>query len=164
MVPPTTPPPSSSRTGQKSILGRLSLSPSHRRPDSKSPGAADVHPQVPPKNGLRKARTPERYPTHAVAGPSYETMSSQPMSTNKSNEQRAYVADPRASNSVNGQKRAHEIVPQPRNVPHGMCKRFRVARPQLTNSSASISKSLWSREYTDAASYNICESVSLTPT
>jgi hypothetical protein len=86
-VPPTTPPTKSSGQGRQSILGRLSLSPSHKGQKSKTPEKSEAPPRVPQKHGARSAWTPERNP---VAGPSYESMYPQ--------------APPKRTNALNGQR------------------------------------------------------------
>jgi len=98
MVPPTTPPTKSSGQGRHSILGRLSLSPSHKGQKSKTPDKSEDPPLVPQKHGARSAWAPERIP---VAGPSYESMHPQtpPRRTDASNGQRIeYSGDHQVSN------------------------------------------------------------------
>jgi hypothetical protein len=97
MVPPTTPPTKSSGQGRQSILGRLSLSPSHKGQKPKTPDNAEAPPRVPQKHGARSAWTPERIP---FAGPSYESMYPQ--------------TPPKRTNALNGQGsedfRGHQVT------------------------------------------------------
>jgi hypothetical protein len=84
MVPPTTPPNKSSGQARQSILGRLSLSPSHKGQKPKTSDNAEAPSRIPQKQGARSAWVPDQNP---VAGPSYESMSPQtpPKRTNLSN-------------------------------------------------------------------------------
>ena len=86
MVPPTTPPTRSSGQGRQSILGRLSLSPSHKGQKSKTPDNTEAPPRVLQKHGARSAWTSDRNP---VVGPSYESMYPQ--------------TPPKGTNALNGQ-------------------------------------------------------------
>lgn len=104
MAPPTTPPSSTRGHEPKSILGRLSLSPSHKAQAPPASTSAEASSRASQKNGPRSAWTPERYPTQVVAGPSYESMSPQtpPRRTPALNEQSAYHGDSGSLESMNG--------------------------------------------------------------
>lgn len=107
MAPPSTPPKRSSEAARKSILGRLSLSPSLKEQQARSLSNVEPPLHVPQKSGSRIARSSDRIPSHAVAGPSYESMSPRPPPERAtlSNGQNPYDAHP--YHSSGGHDSAH---------------------------------------------------------